>query len=816
MTVSTQVSRNEYTGNGATTQYDFTFRILDKSHLLVQTLDTSESIVTLTLGTDYTVTGVNRYNGGKVVLTSALPAGYKISIERSTPVTQEASIRNQGGFFPEIHEDAFDKLTMLLQQMFGWWTGLALKKPSWLANYYDALNNRIRNLRDPSEAQDAATKSYADGLYDGAISHSDAQFKRTLRVPESSVVVIPGVAARKNHILAFNSAGNPITVLPESGSAADVLIDLGSSEALLGAYLVARKNGGRVQNAISAYYVDDYGSDPTGAVDSTAAVLAALAEINGKTVSDYDGTVSTYAEVVFGNGTYMVGDVPFVSGIRYRGQGRFATRIKPLAGASYCFSVNLQGTNRIFYAGLEGMTIGSGYQNKTAANYEYPPVGVGGVHIEDASFFTLRDVAFRYLDGGGVALDNVWDSDFYDLRILDCGDNRAASTPLPGLRIGPGSSTDDGSNALRFFGLHVEMCKKLLDIDKRSRHIFFVTPKLEAQESDAIPSTIRGARGISFVSPELTWGRNNEFMFDMFTTGDDDNQLVAFNDPVLISSLSAIGNYFKHQSSLGPLVISNAQMRGVRQLAYGSNIHVSGGSAWESGPVLIDGLANITIDGVDWRGITQPSGTSAPAISVNGPGCRLTNNKFNFGGTSSDGLVGVYIGASSTDALVTNNLFSGARATAISIAAAAVTGCVQYGNRIVDGGSFTALVSGSSPAAPVLYRGNSPQKFPVVFPDAVTLAPSATYSFSGLTGASLLMVAASWTFSSVSYSESALVLMNNSATVVNVISSLRGMILDGTAGMAAAKIYITKSGSTYTVTNKYTETVTIKIVSINI
>ncbi|HBT1703766.1 TPA: phage tail protein, partial [Klebsiella pneumoniae] len=155
MTVSTQVSRNEYTGNGATTQYDFTFRILDKSHLLVQTMDTSENIVTLTLGTDYTVTGVNRYNGGKVVLTSALPVGYKISIERSTPVTQESSIRNQGGFFPEIHEDALDKLTMLVQQAYGWWSGLSLRKPSWLANYYDALNNRIRNLRDPSQAQDA-------------------------------------------------------------------------------------------------------------------------------------------------------------------------------------------------------------------------------------------------------------------------------------------------------------------------------------------------------------------------------------------------------------------------------------------------------------------------------------------------------------------------------------------------------------------------------------------------------------------------------------------------------------------------------------
>ncbi|MCL7687371.1 phage tail fiber protein [Klebsiella quasivariicola] len=228
MTVSTQVSRNEYTGNGATTQYDFTFRILDKSHLLVQMLDTSESIVTLTLGTDYTVTGVNRYNGGKVVLTSALPAGYKISIERSTPVTQEASIRNQGGFFPEIHEDAFDKLTMLVQQAYGWWSGLSLRKPSWLANYYDALNNRIRNLRDPSQAQDAATKGYADNLYQDAISHSDSNFKRTLRSPEPEIEMLPGVAGRKNKILAFNDQGNPISVLPESGSAADVMIELAS------------------------------------------------------------------------------------------------------------------------------------------------------------------------------------------------------------------------------------------------------------------------------------------------------------------------------------------------------------------------------------------------------------------------------------------------------------------------------------------------------------------------------------------------------------------------------------------------------------
>lgn len=253
MTVSTQVSRNEYTGNGATTQYDFTFRILDKSHLLVQTLDTSESIVTLTLGTDYTVTGVNRYNGGKVVLTSALPAGYKISIERSTPVTQEASIRNQGGFFPEIHEDAFDKLTMLVQQAYGWWSGLSLRKPSWLANYYDALNNRIRNLRDPSQAHDAATKNYVDvqivdntnawkagdDILDQKI---DSNFRRTIRVHESDVDMVPTIAARKNSLFGWNSSGQPVPIFSMTETA-DLAIKLASTEEGSGGDLSGVKKG---------------------------------------------------------------------------------------------------------------------------------------------------------------------------------------------------------------------------------------------------------------------------------------------------------------------------------------------------------------------------------------------------------------------------------------------------------------------------------------------------------------------------------------------------------------------------------------------
>ncbi|MDU6383071.1 MAG: hypothetical protein E6558_23575, partial [Klebsiella pneumoniae] len=175
-----------------------------------------------------------------------------------------------------------------------------------------------------------------------------------------------------------------------------------------------------------------------------------------------------------------------------------------------------------------------------------------------------------------------------------CGNTRDTSNIKYGLDINAGDNTVDGSNALRFTGLHIESCPALLSIGDRSRHLTFICPKLEAQEADAYPSKIKNSRGISFVSPELTWGRSDEFMFDM--TGD--NQLISFASPVLISSLSKIGNYFHYDSILGGLSINNPQMRGVRQLVYGSNYKVSGGTAELSGPVLIDGTSNITVENV--------------------------------------------------------------------------------------------------------------------------------------------------------------------------------------------------------------------------
>ena len=125
MSLTSTTNRNTYTGNGATATYAYGFKVFDQAHLVVTVKNTSGVETTLTITTDYTVTGVGSSSGGNIVLVNAsqawltggyLTSGYTLTVRRVVPLTQTTDVRNQGDFYAEAHEDRFDKLVMADQQ----------------------------------------------------------------------------------------------------------------------------------------------------------------------------------------------------------------------------------------------------------------------------------------------------------------------------------------------------------------------------------------------------------------------------------------------------------------------------------------------------------------------------------------------------------------------------------------------------------------------------------------------------------------------------------------------------------------------------
>ena len=124
---STTRKTNPFTGNGSAHTFPFTFKVFTDADIVVKKLEASTSIeTTLTLGlnNDYIVTlnaDQNSNPGGSVTLKSGgnnqtLASGFSLVITSAVESLQGTDLTNQGGFFPEVINDALDKSIILHQQ----------------------------------------------------------------------------------------------------------------------------------------------------------------------------------------------------------------------------------------------------------------------------------------------------------------------------------------------------------------------------------------------------------------------------------------------------------------------------------------------------------------------------------------------------------------------------------------------------------------------------------------------------------------------------------------------------------------------------
>lgn len=117
MTVPTSTAKSgPYAGAGTTGPFTVGFRFLENSHLQVIKTSTLGVESTLTLTSDYTVTGAGGTSGA-ITLTAALAVGEKLTVLRKVPFTQLADYVQNDAFPAESHERALDLLTMEIQQI---------------------------------------------------------------------------------------------------------------------------------------------------------------------------------------------------------------------------------------------------------------------------------------------------------------------------------------------------------------------------------------------------------------------------------------------------------------------------------------------------------------------------------------------------------------------------------------------------------------------------------------------------------------------------------------------------------------------------
>jgi len=116
MTVSSTTTKVSYSGDNSTTVFAYTFKIFDDDDItVILRTDATGSEAVQTKTTNYSVSGVGETGGGNITFVSPPASGITVVLLRETAQTQTTDYTPNDPFPASSHEDALDKMTLIIQ-----------------------------------------------------------------------------------------------------------------------------------------------------------------------------------------------------------------------------------------------------------------------------------------------------------------------------------------------------------------------------------------------------------------------------------------------------------------------------------------------------------------------------------------------------------------------------------------------------------------------------------------------------------------------------------------------------------------------------